>query len=283
VRQSVAARLGFEPFSSEAPLRIDARIAPGTEGLRGELTVVDANGAKRVRELSSRTGDCLELASAMELAIAIVIDPQYLLRPAPRPPAPGTSPPKVAEAAPVTPPQPPRVTAAPIAGPPPGPAIFATAGAHLAGGLAPTPVLGAFGGAAFRWPGWSFALEARADLPGAVAFGEGGGEVAGSVLLGSAAVCARFGVWAGCGFASAGALQVTGRLAAVVRKSSPLVLGGFRGEVEAYRTGPFAVRPFLELQAVLTRTTVTAADQQVWVAGPLAGRLGIATEFELLR
>src|SRR6185295_14620015 len=69
VRAAVAARLGYQPFATGAETRIEARVAPVGSGLRATIEVTRPGAAPGKRELSSRTGDCVELAGALELAI----------------------------------------------------------------------------------------------------------------------------------------------------------------------------------------------------------------------
>jgi hypothetical protein len=103
---SVSARLGRPVFSEGGPRAIDGFVQ--RDGLRwaAHIYATDAEG-KLVgsRELASDGPDCAALASAAALAIALVIDPDAALRPAP--PAvratPDAPPPHVA----APPPQPP--------------------------------------------------------------------------------------------------------------------------------------------------------------------------------
>ncbi|MEZ4394671.1 MAG: hypothetical protein R3A48_26660 [Polyangiales bacterium] len=126
IRDAVAARLGYDPFRDAAPMTVRATIARHRRRLRGRVEVTHAAGAALgTREIESSHRDCAEIASALTLAVSIVIDPLSLTRPAPPPPAP----PVVTPPAP-PPPAPPVVT--PPAPPPPPPAPPAAAGAACA-------------------------------------------------------------------------------------------------------------------------------------------------------
>src|SRR5689334_10126408 len=79
IRQAVTSRLGFDPFADDAEVRVEAKISSDARGLVGTLGLTDRSGARLgKRELRSDARDCLELSSAMELAISIAVDPQYL-------------------------------------------------------------------------------------------------------------------------------------------------------------------------------------------------------------
>lgn len=280
IRQAVSARLGFDPFRDDAELRVEAKIDSAAQGLVGTLSVTDRSG-KRLgrRELSSPAGDCLELASAMELAIAIAVDPLYLSRPPPEPPPPDVPAVKEEQPAPEPLKSPPPET------PPPPPSshlsLEAGAGLLASAGISPYPTAGLSLRGRLRWTHLSVGLDARADLQSSVAFGDG--RVKSSALLGSVVPCAHLGRFAGCAVASFGALQVTGELTPPAhRESSPLVLFGVRGELEVPLASRLALKPFAEVQVVVTRTTVVSGEAPVWVTAPVAGSVGVAIDLLIL-
>lgn len=272
IRQAVTARLGFDPFKDDADVRVEARVSRASKGLAGSISVTDTSGKSLGRrDLTSVTGDCLELASAMELAIAISVDPQYLSQPAPLPP------PAPAPLAPVVP--------APVAVQVPAAAVVTSAapdfhagvGFFASGGISPFPVPGLVLHASLRWSRFILGLEGRADLGSSVSLG--GGKIGSSVLLGSIVPCVRLGPAAVCALASFGALQVTADLVVPThRESSPLILAGTRALVDIRLSQMFSLQPFAEVQAVLTRTTVRWGDQPVWTTFPVTGAAGLALD-----
>jgi hypothetical protein len=266
IRQSVAGRLGYDPFDLRAPLRVEARISRVDRALVGNLEVTDETGELRGRrQLTSSEGDCLELASAMELAIAIAVDPLVLTRPEPAPPV----------TAPAPEPEPPPAPAAPPPVSRPGPAFLAGVGLLGSAGVSPSPVAGFSGVGIFRWERFSLALEGRADLTSTVA--HRGGTVSSSVLLASAVPCAHLGGMAACAVVSAGALRVTGQFVPPARRvSSPMLLGGVRVQAELPLGQRFVLLPWVQGQAVLSRTTVLSGEETVWVTAPFTGALGLA-------
>ena len=87
IRRAVAARLGYDPFSPDAAHSISAVIAvQDHHQLKGQVELRDRTGRVTGTRSLASTRDCRELASAMELAISIAVDPKVLM--APRPVAP---------------------------------------------------------------------------------------------------------------------------------------------------------------------------------------------------
>jgi hypothetical protein len=75
-RAGVAARLGYEPFGDRAELLVSATVDRAGRVLEAKIEIAGADGKSTAeRKLTSRQSDCLELASAIELAISIVVDP----------------------------------------------------------------------------------------------------------------------------------------------------------------------------------------------------------------
>ena len=99
LRNSVASRLGYEPFRVDAPLALEARIVPEGAGLRAELRVRREGRSLATRVMRTSTTDCAELAGALTLAISLAIDPLSFARAAPPPPPPPPPPPLPSEVA----------------------------------------------------------------------------------------------------------------------------------------------------------------------------------------
>lgn len=84
--QAVELRLGRPAFvaPTRGDLAIEARIgpAPGAEGWRATITVVDAAGQRvGLRELSSDKLECRSIDDELELVMALLIDPSAALAP----------------------------------------------------------------------------------------------------------------------------------------------------------------------------------------------------------
>jgi len=114
----VSERLGRNPFSETGSQSIEGSVAVREGRLQAELRVRDAGGVARgSRELGSAGSDCVELADAVVLAVALTIDPNAALG---GPPAAKPSAPVPVEAPP--PPGPPAMEHCPVVRcPPPAP------------------------------------------------------------------------------------------------------------------------------------------------------------------
>jgi hypothetical protein len=76
IRSAVSARLGRDPFSAEGEVRVVVRISQvKAPALVGQVELTRADGRVGRRSVESETGDCMELASALELAVSLALDP----------------------------------------------------------------------------------------------------------------------------------------------------------------------------------------------------------------
>lgn len=136
VQRAVAERLGASPFSPDATRTVTVRWRSQGGTFSSEVTVTnDAGATVGSKKLTSTAQDCSELASSTALALALIMDPLSLTRPAP----PVTEP--VEELPPPPPPPssepgPPPPSAAPmiIVERPPPPPPGSSAGFWLGGG-----------------------------------------------------------------------------------------------------------------------------------------------------
>ena len=112
LRARIEARLGRESFdaSAEELLRVEVRRA---EGWQGTVELLDSSGRSRGRRaLSSTQADCRELTQAIELAVALALDPPVFQRARP-----ATEEPRRPIIAPTTAPAPPVAPAPSVAAP----------------------------------------------------------------------------------------------------------------------------------------------------------------------
>ena len=171
-RALVAARLGYDPVTREAPLALRVELRPRGGGITGTLELTSDGAARGRRSMNAAPGDCYELAASLALAAAVAVDPEgaraqsTATEPAPAAPA---EPQSVAAPQP-TPPAPPPAPP-PSRGPlPPAPSddalgIVADAGALVSVGLQPGLALGFRLGGSLRRRLWSLGVEAAAFLP----------------------------------------------------------------------------------------------------------------------
>ena len=213
VLDSVRARLGFDPFREPAEVTIQASVSRAGQELYARIRLSDQTSQRGERRLVSRRADCAELASAMELALSIAIDPLGSYR------EPDAPPPE-----PARPPTPPAATSAPVdmvvrssTGPGPAPGyVDIQAGMVGTAGEALAPTLGAFAGVGLRRERWSLSLEGRADLPRSRP--AGGGSITAGTLAATLAPCVRQRLFGACALAT--------RIGAAPRGGRALARGG---------------------------------------------------------
>jgi hypothetical protein len=191
----VAARLGYEPFVLDAPLRVAVHFARDAgKALRAEVVLFDAGGAQKgERILTSVRSDCEELASTTALTISIMLDPRAGMAPRPLPPEPPTPPkdPPLDEAPKPPSPAPPKVE------PVRGRARLGAAAALAVGPALAQPSL--YGGVGLGRSWWSIDAEARADVPvSAHDDATHGYDVEAGFVGGGLVPCSHFGVAFGC-------------------------------------------------------------------------------------
>jgi hypothetical protein len=94
VEAEVAARLGDNPFGRAPTQFIEAAIDRRNDAFEVSIAMRGPDG-KRIgnRSLTSNAPDCRSIATAAALTIAILIDPEALVRAAPPPPVPPPPPP----------------------------------------------------------------------------------------------------------------------------------------------------------------------------------------------
>jgi hypothetical protein len=294
IARGVGARLGYEPFDNAAEARVRATVRRTGPALESTVVLVDAAGKVTAeRRLSSRSGDCGELAGAMELAISIAIDPFHVTRGAAPPPSPAQAPapPPERPAAPPPPPPsppppaPPQVIVEVVAPRPPPPPAAAppseplraevTLGIVGALGAAPAPTAGITAGAAFRRGRLSLGIEGRADLP-ASASPPAVGEIRASLVVGSLVPCARFGRLAACGLFTAGALRAAGRELAQPRQVfAPYVAVGARLGVAVPLGAWLALVASGDVVAPLAQTELQVERSEVWTTPAVSAALGL--------
>jgi len=271
VRNAIRARLGRDPFVDDAPLRLDARITPQGRALDGEVRVQREGEKETVRQVRSATGDCAELASALELAITVIIDPLWLGPADAGVPAPPPAPP---------PPAPPPPAPLPVAPPPAPPrpvGLGAVVEVNGAAGAMPGVTAGLGLGAVLHWGRLELGLVGRIHLPTRILLQ--GGEV--NTLLASASLtpCAGLGHFRGCLVGTVGTLQLTANTAGVVRDTVPAVGVGARAGWALPLSERLWWVLWAQAQALLTRVTVTTPTRNLWVSWPVW--LDVGTHLEL--
>lgn len=273
--RGVAARLGRDAFRMDSDRSLVVRIAASGSGFRADVKVYDDSGAETgSRQLSTEASDCAELLSALELAIAIAIDPLYNM---PKPPS---------EALPPAPtfvsPEPAFVTPAP-SGPPPAPppapvgpvAASLGAGLHVAGSAEPDSTLGVTAHYQERREVLAWAVEGRLDLPSEVP-SVAGGTIMTQLASASGLLCMGSSSLDVCGLLSLGILRSEGH-SYVDSRSVTTPYGAVGGRL-AYRIPLqdfFALEVGADLLARLQRTTLVVDDKVAWESAPYEFSFGL--------
>lgn len=272
VRNSVAARLGYVPWSDRADRLIEVTLGLVDGVLRAEIVMRNKNGETTgTRELESAGNDCVELAEAVELAISIAIDPVGLGRsedqerptavdepPQPEPsPSPEPTPLQESDSAP------------PVK-------LSAAIGGLLAWGSAPSMAGGLNLQTRIGWEYASLALEGRLDFP--VHEDVDPGQISTSQILGSVVPCFHYGLAIGCGVISAGALRASGEGLVDSKKATlPSLAAGARLGLELPLGSVFFIRGQADLLATLFQNTLreTGTDNVFWTTPPLSVALSL--------
>jgi hypothetical protein len=280
LRDAVTARLGYEPFTREAPRTVVVRIQRERVGLRATVAVAQRNGARLERApIVSSTTDCREVAETLSLAISIAIDPLSVTRPSPSPSSVHLEhPPALEEATP------------PARGAEPAPAILEPAavqakrapidvrmGIHggVSLGLSPGPSANtsAFVGVGIR--SLSFNVEGVHDF-GASTTGPSGGTVTSSLDAGAFVPCLELGMFAGCGRVALGAFSGEGADVKRARTQTDFfAAAGLRIVAEVRVVKWLGLRAHIDGAYTLTPITMQIARADAFRTPALSGGLGI--------
>lgn len=265
----VAVRLGYDPFDDKSNERLRVSIRPVPSGLEARIEMLDPNGQlKAERRLVSRHRDCKELASSVELAISIAIDPSgsgaqtsasstAIAAAEPSPPVRFVAPP----------PPPPAVPSRPLKG---------DVSAMLVGGFgsAPSSSLGFSVGAALHGELLSLGLEARADVPSSKSLHQG--SISSSLYTATFAPCLRATYLGFCALASAGMLHgFSDGLADSRRVSFFYAAVGARVALAYPLGGRFGLSLYGDAVSPLTETNLAVDNQVVWSSPTLAFALSL--------
>lgn len=267
---AVAGRLGYDPFvTTGGDLRISVHFTRTADGVTGLVEALDPAGEpKGEKKIASKRGDCAEVAQAVTLTIAILLDPRTGLveRPAPSKPEPDPLAP-IAEVRPAPPPPAPEP-----------PALVPRVRVGFLGtiGAEPGPSIAGRVGFGVGHRVWSVDAEFRADLPREATNGDKR-ETSG-LLLGAVVPCLRRGVLEACAVVAVGALRsdvsagspptvTTLHAATGPRVSAVLPLGAMLALVLS-----------AEALFILTPTTVRVDGVDVWSPPVVSGGLGAALE-----
>lgn len=250
-RDIVAGRLGRDPFVAEADTHVEVLVHTTESGFEGRMRATDRAGAA-LGERSIASASCVEIATSIALALAIVLDPLGEL---------------ATESS--------LSAAAPRARSELAPAPYFELGSSSGLGLVPGVALGGQAGLGARWGYVSVGFEADASTA-IEAYADG---TALDVLLARAGpvVCGHFEFLLACAGGELGALRARAPELASSRISlTPIAALDVRAGVQIEIAFGLAMRATLALNVPFARTLLYLDDQLVWEAPPIAGQLGLA-------
>lgn len=284
LRDAVAARLGYDPFTPFALETLFTEVDKEPNGFVARVKLVGHDNTVRGARTLQTTGPCSDLMASLALTISIAIDPMAGTRKGP----PAGLPPGEREVAPVeTAPSSPR-SGEPIEDVPPAPppepapqpssrvALAVGAGTLGSVGYAPGAAVGFAIFARARAGDVSLTLEGRADLP-AGAGASGGGRVESSLLAATLLPCGHVGLVFGCVRGSLGRLAAQG--VDVTDPGSTGVLWaavGLRAGAELPLGRVFAIRLHVDGDALVTRYTLRIGGVTRFRYPAAAGGIGLA-------
>ena len=290
-KAAVIARLGYDPFSEEAPDHVLVQIRPRGASLDGHIEWRDAQGQwTGDQRFPQRRPNCLHLVRAMAFALALQI--QFLAKadappavaapvtekPAPNEPTPPPPPPAYAPPAVIAPTlEPPAVpvVAAPLPMRHARPVFAVGTGPAVGWGMSSSPVvLGRVFGAA-GWQRLSLELALVMSVPSMTRRSDGAGFSQQYLFL-SAGSCGTLSRWKACLLVNAGQVRLQGRdIDRPASAAVPLLEVGARvGVVQG-----IGRRVFLDAHvdgvALLTRWIGRLDEVPVWSAPPFAATIGV--------
>jgi hypothetical protein len=285
----VQGQLAYDAFRPRAPDRVIAHLQADADGLRGAIEWRDAAGVARgQRDLTSKSGNCAELARTMSFAIAVQI--QLLAKESGgtkesgiTKPAPGAAPASAEQERRATTPEPskPRgddnetASADEASAEPAAWQVTLGAGPSLGFGVAPRMVIAGRAFATVRGGRFGLEIGAEIGLPSShTTSGDEGFEQ--HVALGSLAACLTLPPLSGCLVSKIGRLEVRGFGVEEPRSPAGLVaLAGPRFALEQRLGQNWLAALRLDVLATLAPWRVELQGQEIWKAPPITLFVGI--------
>lgn len=282
-RDIVAGRLGYDPFESNAAMRIEATIEKAGSALTGRVRITNESGqAAGSRDVEGAEQDCAEVATSMAIAISIVLDPLGISA-ATVPPAQEPTKEQPAERSEASKPKSSKPTASVVTKPrvPPVAAVdirfVAHAGIGMGLGLTPAWSLGPRVGAGIRADWFSARMEGNLDLMTSAATTDSKQRIRASLVTLGPTACAHFGPGVVCSGAQLGAFQAIGPdVEAPEEKAAFHMSIGLQGGIDLPLGSVLSLRALVGGRALLLPPSLLIDDKVVWEAPPIAGELSLA-------
>jgi hypothetical protein len=297
LHDEVARRMGYDPFTADAPDRIVANLNRSGPLFSGTLELIDSSGKSQWKQSYAFRGKKDEDCAALDVAMAIDISIEFIHFSLPSPaaaPNPSPSSESPPAEAPVPPPQPvvqaspppPQPPAHPSPAPPPRtlsspilrPRFEFGAGPLVAAGIAPGINAGILVHAGLRWPSLSLGLEGRSDFSVSGELNKTPPAVFKIALLGGSFVtCFHWRFAMGCGVVTAGGVHNEAVDIPTAKQTTATDAGyvgiGVRGGAElslAKLWQPLAIRVHGDalFSALAARTVFRGAN--IWQTRPMS-------------
>jgi hypothetical protein len=274
VRNAVSERLGYIPWRPEAPMTVETTFKVRSDIIHAHIAVLDETGALvGERHIRSRE-NCMEVAKAVELAVAIAIDPLSIDR------VPEVADETASEAPEETAPEKVTETTECPEVPPPvdrDPTLLADVGGLGAWRTAPSITGSIIAGLRMRWETAALGLIFRFDFPASKDLRPG--TLSAHQILVELAPCFHFRYALACGVITGGVLRtdVSG-LVDAKRATLPSLSAGIRAGVEIPVGSMVTVRLFADMPVSLIRNTLreTGTGELFWKTPPFALVWGVA-------
>jgi hypothetical protein len=287
-RNLVAARLGYDPFTTQALDRVDIEIVRSASQLRGRASVQRA-GTKGGgdREIVGRHDECEALAAALATTVAIALDPVRAMGPTLAPPVLPPPPPVATPTEPSAPPPPVVVRDTRPALPPSvrkeSIRLFGSAAGVASVGAAPSITLGGEVGFGLGVRAFSLELTGRAEaMPGAAQV-PSGDRIEVTILSTALVPCSHFGGVAVCAFGRVGTFQgYATDVATPSLHTSVFASAGARSGYTLALSSVFALQGEIEVGFPLVRTALAIDGASVWTAPPVIGGVSLGAVVRFL-
>lgn len=297
-RDLLTSRMGYEPFRPRSQSRVEVRLEPSKaskNALGASVVLRDRGDAREARrELVGQEGHCLELAQAVAVALAIMLDPfgeqaakhvKTTEEPRPTPPTPPTPDVSPAETGAGSPPlvggeKLDRVGDGPKEHP--GPAHFEATLAGLGSlGLLPGPGVGGAASLAVRLGSLSLGAGARFETtPGAVAIDRD--RVQASFFGGVAEGCLSRSILRGCLLVDLGSYSGREETVSTPRRRSALFADvGLRAAGRIPLGTRVALIVFVDARASLTPHELVVDGRTIFRPSAVTGAIGAGPSFDV--
>ena len=290
-RRAVIARLGRDPFVSDAARTIHVRLSQSGSVLSAVVSVTQASSARGERRIDTHAG-CDELASGAALAVSIAIDPLAALGPTPR-----TEPEQKPEPEPKPAPPAPKPTTPKPTAPKPNeqraPTLakaervatgaFVRAGGRAWLGAVPSLSAGPSLGVGYRRGLVSLALDGLGVLAQTEEVAGSSRSVSVGILGGELSPCLHFAEFRGCAVFGSGALVARGAGVDDRRSGTQWTAWAGLGAGYSLQSGHFSLTPVAELAARFTSTELDLNSAAVWTTPRVFGSLGLELSYDFWR